>query len=1159
MKKIFFLLLHLFSASFLSAQLPGHNDPTFNVIDNGVFGNGTGLSGISDLVRNTLVQSDGKIIIQGDFLTYNGEAAPTFARLNTDGSLDHSFDVGFGFSTTLGNVNCMFFQPDGKIVVAGQFDFYNNIPVKKMARINTDGSLDLTFTAAAFNAGGTISTMILQPDGKFLVGGSFTSYNGVNRNNIVRLNSDGSLDASFSPTTGFNNSVSAIALQPDGKIIAGGNFTSYNGNARNRIARLHTDGAVDLSFFPNSGFNSQPSVLTVLPNGRILAAGNFTSYSGTGRTRIARILPDGTLDATFLPGIGFDDIVSQLHIYANGDVLAAGSFNSYKGIPSAGMVKIDSLANYNSSFSVGSGIVNVFKFAVQNNGKIIVGGNFTGYGGVSVKHIMRLLPNGNLDQTLGFFPGFNSRPSAIAIQPDAKIILGGAFTKYNDYNSKSLIRLLPDGEVDTTFNIGTGANSSNYITDIMLQNDGKIIIIGTFTSFNGVSRAKIARLNADGSVDLSFTTGTGFTSANNPICMALQANGKIIVGGDFSTYAGQGCNNICRLNSNGSFDNTFFIGTGFNNNILDIKVLNDDKIIAGGEFNTVDGSIRNKIVRLFANGGVDPLFEPSNGFGNSVTDLYIQPDSKIIAIGEFTTYNFVSRRGIIRLKPDAQIDSTFNPGTGFSYTPVDLSPKKVLLDSQGRIIVFGNFDTYNGASRNRIVRILPNGNIDQTFNPLPTFNNQPYSMDITDNDKIVIGGDFTKYNGVQRNRVARLYGGGCNPTHTINPTSCNSYTLNGQTYTVSGTYTQHFTNFLGCDSTLIINLNINNNSQTTINQTICSSSYTLNGQTYTNSGTYTQTQTNALGCDSIITLNLTLNGSTMTITQHACGNYVFNGQTYNASGTYTQTYTNSLGCDSIYILHLTIGNNNVGQNITTTACESYSYNSVNYNVSGTYIQTYTNASGCDSVITLNLTIKNNSSSFITTTACNSYTLNNQTYNTSGTYTQTRPNAVGCDSTITLNLTVNGNANINASGSTLTANSSGTYQWINCGNNSVISGATNQTYVVSANGSYAVVYTVGTCVDTSACYIFNSVGISEPLFSDQISVFPNPTSGKVNIDMGDIKENISIEILNILGQRMALPKVYASGIINIEIPGVSGLYVISITSNKNNAQIKIFKD
>ena len=292
------------------------------------------------------------------------------------------------------------------------------------------------------------------------------------------------------------------------------------------------------------------------------------------------------------------------------------------------------------------------------------------------------------------------------------------------------------------------------------------------------------------------------------------------------------------------------------------------------------------------------------------------------------------------------------------------------------------------------------------------------ALNITSCDAYTLNGQTYTASGTYTQLLTNA--AGCDSTLTLNltiknstssvlsATACDAYTLNGQTYTASGTYTQLLTNAAGCDSTLTLNLTIKNRTSSTLNITACDV-YTLNGQTYTTSGTYTQLLTNAAGCDSTLTLNLTIkNRTSSTLNATACDVYTLNGQTYTASGTYTQLLTNAAGCDSTLTLNLVI-NHNSTSTLNATACESYTLNGQTYTSSGTYTQLLTNAAGCDSTLTLNLVINHNSASTLNATACESYTLNGQTYTSSGTYTQLLTNAAGCDSTLTLNLVINHNS------------------------------------------------------------------------------------------------------------------------------------------------------
>ena len=262
MKKLFLLILGILIIHHLFAQ-DGSNDLSFN-------GDKINLGdGPSSIVSTTAHQTDGKILIGGGFTSYNGKAINRIARLNADGSFDTTFNPGEGANSPVNSINL---QPDGKIIIGGNFTFFNGTAINRIARLNSDGSLDSSFNPGT-GASNAVQTTTLQSDGKILIGGFFASYNGVARNRVARLNADGSLDYSFNPGTGANSTVSNVVLQPDGKIIIGGSFLTYNGTGRNFIARLNTDGSLDSSFIPGLGANSSVMAVSHQPDGKIIIGG----------------------------------------------------------------------------------------------------------------------------------------------------------------------------------------------------------------------------------------------------------------------------------------------------------------------------------------------------------------------------------------------------------------------------------------------------------------------------------------------------------------------------------------------------------------------------------------------------------------------------------------------------------------------------------------------------------------------------------------------------------------------------------------------------------------------------------------------------------------------------------------------------------------------
>ena len=229
-------------------------------------------------------------MVGGIFTSYSGVTSNYIIRLNTGGTIDNTFNIGGGFNNSVASI---ILQPDNKILVGGIFTSYSGVTSNYIIRLNSNGTIDNTFNiGTGFDS--YVQSIILQPDNKILVGGNFTSYNGVARNNIIRLNSDGSIDNTFNIGTGFNNFVWPMISQTDGKILVGGNFTSYNGVTRNRIVRLNSDGTIDNAFNIGTGFTSDTLTTMILqPDGKILVGGSFTSYNSTTRNRITRLVFTG--------------------------------------------------------------------------------------------------------------------------------------------------------------------------------------------------------------------------------------------------------------------------------------------------------------------------------------------------------------------------------------------------------------------------------------------------------------------------------------------------------------------------------------------------------------------------------------------------------------------------------------------------------------------------------------------------------------------------------------------------------------------------------------------------------------------------------------------------------------------------------------------------
>ena len=759
MKYIFFPLAIVLSSVFCFAQ-HGQNDPTFNPTDIG-FGNGDGFDGDVDVLA---IQSDDKVIVGGGFSEYNGTERNHIARLKTDGTLDSSFQVGTGFDWSVTSVAL---QSDGKIVVGGYFSSYNGNPCNNIVRLNTDGTFDNSFNLGSgftVNYNGipesaVIHDIAIQGDDKIIASGDFDNYDGTTVYRIARLNPDGTFDNTFDPGPETSGEFNTIGLQSDGKIVVAGSCQSCNGTSSNNILRLNTDGSTDTSFNPGTGFNGTVFQLDIQSDDKIVVGGGYTFFDGSPRKYISRLNADGTLDNSFDPGSGFDFFVYSIVVQSNQSIIIGGQFSIYNGTNSNGIIRLNTDGTVDNTFITGTGFQSrVYALAIQSDDKIITGGDFFIYNGTSRNNIARLNSDGSIDNSHNPGSGFNDRVYSIAIQDDGKIICGGAFTSFNGNTHNRIVRLNTDGSLDNSFDTGTGFEGYNRrVNSVVIQDDGKILIGGDLLdSYNGNTITPLVRLNSDGTLDASFDTGTGFTGLSPSInSLKIQNDGKILAGGDFSEFNGTSRNDIARIHPNGSLDNSFDPGTGpLNASIKAIDVQNDGKIILSGGFNSFNGANRKKIVRLNSDGSVDNYFYSGDGFDERVVSVTVQEDGKILAGGFFTTYAGTPQNRIIRLNSDGTIDNSFDTGVGISG-----NVHSIIIQDNNKIILGGNIFSYNGNPGRGITRLNTDGTLDNSFDVDPAFDAGVDALAVQSDNKIIAGGRFTSYNNIGRNRIARLTNG----------------------------------------------------------------------------------------------------------------------------------------------------------------------------------------------------------------------------------------------------------------------------------------------------------------------------------------------------------------------------------------------------------------
>lgn len=726
MKKILYFLALIFSVA-LYAQ-DGTLDTSFNPMDKG-----TG-TGFSDIIKGTKNQSDGKLLVNGDFLSYNGVPNYGLVRLNIDGSLDSSFNSNIYFPDKVS------LQSDGKLIISrsssinrlnadGSFDStfkkdliystysYNATGItiqgddkilfnatdytissnkkQKIVRLNADGSFDTTFILPELNSTGLVYQILILPDGKILICGSFTACNNVSRNKIARLNSDGTLDTSFNPGFGANGDINSMRLDADGKIYLSGYFSNYNNASVKPFIRINADGSLDNSFvFTQSG--SDNSIIQFL-DGKILIK-NKSEYPYTNR--FLRLNLDGSLDTTFTNtnlSNNLNKIVSGNNfgtsIMPDGKILLYGNFSflgiSYKN----NLVGLDSEGFIDKTFNPNTGAnESITKMSLQNDGKILINGDFTSYNGTYTYPFPRINSDGSLDTSFNLYPRFGNTISSVTPQLDGKFLVSGYFTAIDGVAVKYMVRLNADQSLDQSF----VADLSKSPSGVHLLKDGKILLHYVQSFGTGGLGGSLKRLNADGSVDKP-SIGIGQGLYNIPIISSLISfpDGKIIFSGKESVFYSD--YTIYRLNTDGSLDSTL----GYcDKPVYSIKTQTDGKILLAGDFTTYKGIIIKSIARANSDGTLDGTFNPGLGANGAIYSMALQEDGKILIAGDFTTYNGIPANRIAKLNSDGSLDTSFNSGTGFNNVV-----RNIILQADGKILASGDFTSYNGIGKNRILRL----------------------------------------------------------------------------------------------------------------------------------------------------------------------------------------------------------------------------------------------------------------------------------------------------------------------------------------------------------------------------------------------------------------------------------------------------------------------
>lgn len=352
---------------------------------------------------------------------------------------------------------------------------------------------------------------------------------------------------------------------------------------------------------------------------------------------------DGSIDPSFSTGTGgTSNVIIDLAVTSDESIVAVGSFNTFNGEDVGRVVKISSTGKVDEDFNstIGSGADNtIMAVALLPDERIVIGGSFLNFNGVKSPYLTVLDPSGKMDASFALQgESFNDEIYDIGIQSDGKIIVVGAFTSYDGNQVGHIARLNQDGSLDTDFSsVKNGANDFTWTVEI--ASDDAIYIGGEFTTYNGSEATRFAKLDKNGQHDASFDTQKG-VSGNSPIVFDIALSGdQVFLAGNFEAYDGAERGHIASANKDGSINKDFDTENGASGEIHSIDITATGAIIAGGVFNGFGGLEKNKFVKINTDGTADTKFDIGNAADKTVEKVYVNTDNSIYIAGAFTKYH----------------------------------------------------------------------------------------------------------------------------------------------------------------------------------------------------------------------------------------------------------------------------------------------------------------------------------------------------------------------------------------------------------------------------------------------------------------------------------------------------------------------------------------
>lgn len=627
---------------------------------------------------------------------------------------------------------------------------------------------------------GIISAVARQPDGGIVIGGEFTQVGGVRRVGLARLLPDGTLDANWNPDV--VGMVYALAIGTDGAVYAGGYFYSVGGQVRSNIVKLHSSGSVD----PLWDANVSGSVYAMqLAGDALYIGGDFNQVGGQPRNWIAKVSASGSGAVDLGWNAQADNSVRALAVAPGGWLYAGGWFNSMGGVPRDKLAKLPLGGSGNVDPDWNPGAYNLVRaIAVDAAGAVYVGGDFTGSGGELRRRIARLDGAGTGAADASWNPNANAPVHSLALDASGNLYVGGTFTSIGGQVRNRIARLATTGA--GAADPGWDPGSDGLVAALALDGSG-VVAGGRFSLAAGAPRWSVARLTAAGTAQ----TSPNFEQQGFVYALARTLDGGTLVGGSFLGAGGQMRRNLLRLGPNRQLDANW--NPGSDGDVWALAVDGSGAAFAGGNFTRVGGVARNRIAKLAAagSGAVDASWNPSAD--SWVRTLAVDASGAVYAGGSFYGIGGATRPYIAKLAGSGTgaADPAWNPAA-------DGWVQALAVDTSGAVYAGGEFDTIGGQARKRIAKLSGSGSgaADAVWNP--TASSSVQALAVGSGGAIYAGGWFTSIGGLPRRYLAKLSASGSgaadpawdpspeNSVFALAPDGAGSLFVGGQFYRIAG-------------------------------------------------------------------------------------------------------------------------------------------------------------------------------------------------------------------------------------------------------------------------------------------------------------------------------------------------------------------------------------